>query len=459
MRDSAIVVGGGICGLMAALLLKQSFKKVMIIEQSERVGGLFCSVKDDSGAHYDMGSHIPNETGINELDTLLFGELESREHYWHVIEKLQSGNYFAGEWDLNSPFPDSHKLASEVYYQGCAELIQATSASGSPLILSYCEETLGKTFTQHIIKPILYKLYGKHTDLNTLTVAAGLFGFTRILAFEPDVANALKNIPTFDAKIGYQTQAHFHERQSKDNSKTPNYFYPLENKGIEAWVEYLVTKVKGAGVDIILSSSIEKIETNERQITGVKLVNKAEVLDCQLLFWSAPPFIALKALGLPLIFNKPELRTAIVFHLNFDLPLLDQKSHYLWVWDYQTDIFRLTLYPNLSTKSQHANLSAEILCRPEEVEQYDVDEIVTRLKKMHVVGEGATCISHVKQVIHGTFPVPTLEFEKNNQANFDTLKNSVDNIIISGRSGGKQWRQADVLVAAYNDINNYLSTE
>ena len=79
--------------------------------------------------------------------------LESREHYWHVIEKLQSGNYFAGEWDLNSQFPDSHKLASEVYYQGCAELIQATSAGGSPLILSYCEETLGKTFTQHIIKP------------------------------------------------------------------------------------------------------------------------------------------------------------------------------------------------------------------------------------------------------------------------------------------------------------------
>jgi phytoene dehydrogenase-like protein len=84
MRDSAIVVGGGVCGLMAALLLKQSFKKVTIIEQSERVGGLFRSIKDELGAYYDMGSHIPNATGIEALDTLLFGELENRDYYWHV---------------------------------------------------------------------------------------------------------------------------------------------------------------------------------------------------------------------------------------------------------------------------------------------------------------------------------------------------------------------------------------
>jgi protoporphyrinogen oxidase len=457
MKNHAVVVGGGICGLMAALLLKRSFSEVTLIEQSAEVGGLFRSVKDELGAYYDMGSHIPNETGIAELDEMLFGSNKEQLCTWNVIEKLKSGNYFGGEWDLNSPFADSKKLDKQVYQQGCAELIQSTAFSDSSLILPFCKETLGDTFTEHIVIPILQKLYGRHTDLSTLTMGAGLFGFTRILAFDAEVADVLKQLPVFDAKLGYQTLAHFEARQARDSSSTPRYYYPKTDHGIQTWVSMLAEKVTAAGVNILCESKITSLEMENKKVKKVYLANVTEPLSCDLLFWSAPPFIALQALCLPVVQNRPELRTAIVFHLNFDKPLNNQESHYLWVWDKDTDIFRLTLYPNLNPNSQFNTLSAEILCKPDEVDEYTLDLVLSDLREMKTIPENAQCISHIKQVIHNTFPVPTQSFEKNNELNYQTLESNVDNVIISGRSGGKQWRQADVLIAAYNEILDYIS--
>lgn len=457
MKNHAVVVGGGICGLMAALLLKRSFSEVTLIEQSAEVGGLFRSVKDELGAYYDMGSHIPNETGIAELDEMLFGSNKEQLSTWNVIEKLKSGNYFGGEWDLNSPFADSKKLDSQIYQQGCAELIQSTAFSDSSLILPFCKETLGDTFTEHIVIPILQKLYGRHTDLSSLTMGAGLFGFTRILAFDAEVADVLKQLPVFDAKLGYQTLAHFKARQARDCSSTPRYYYPKTDNGIQTWVSMLAEKVTDAGVNILCESKITSLEMENKKVKKVYLANVTEPLPCDLLFWSAPPFIALQALGLPVVQNRPELRTAIVFHFNFDKPLNNQESHYLWVWDKGTDIFRLTLYPNLNPNSQFNTLSAEILCKPDEVDEYTLDLVLSDLRDMKMIPENANCISHIKQVIHNTFPVPTQSFEKNNELNYQTLESNVDNVIISGRSGGKQWRQADVLIAAYNEILDYIS--
>jgi hypothetical protein len=219
----------------------------------------------------------------------------------------------------------------------------------------------------------------------------------------------------------------------------------------------LAEKVTAAGVNILCESKITSLEMENKKVKKVYLSNVTEPLPCDLLFWSAPPFIALQALGLPVVQNRPELRTAIVFHLNFDKPLNNQESHYLWVWDKNTDIFRLTLYPNLNPNSQFNTLSAEILCKPDEVDEYTLDLVLSDLREMKTIPENAQCISHIKQVIHNTFPVPTQSFEKNNELNYQTLESNVDNVIISGRSGGKQWRQADVLIAAYNEILDYIS--
>ena len=48
MRTCA-VVGGGICGITASILLRKHYDRVVLIEQSESLGGLLNSVADDAG--------------------------------------------------------------------------------------------------------------------------------------------------------------------------------------------------------------------------------------------------------------------------------------------------------------------------------------------------------------------------------------------------------------------------
>ncbi|MEC4089457.1 FAD-dependent oxidoreductase [Pseudoalteromonas rubra] len=448
--NQAVVVGGGICGMVAAVLLKQRFDQVVLIEQADTVGGLFCSVKDSSGAAYDMGSHIPNATGVAELDDILFADANSDS--WHKIARLCSGNYFEGSWDLNSPFPDASKLPQDIYQKGCGELINHTDLPESGLIYEYCANSLGIVFTESIVVPILRKLYGQDAPLKSLTMAAGLFGFTRILALPADVAATLKQLPAFDAKLGYQRESDFQQRKEQDNLSEVTYYYPTTGEGIGYWVTQLQKRVEQAGVEIITSERVAKIVHQSNKVTSLTLANSARTLACDFLFWSAPPFIALGAMGLTPARGQVTLRTALIFHLNFDLPLLDNKSHYLWVWDANSAIFRLTLYPNLTGKNQHHHLSAEILCSPDEVESFSESEIIEQLKLMGIVDPQAQCVSGQTQVINNTFPVPTTEFQAVNQQNYETLTGCVDNVVVSGRFSGKCWRQAEVLVEAYESI-------
>ncbi len=52
-----VVLGGGICGLAAGLVLAERGERVTLLEAQDFVGGLATTLRDSSGAGYDFGPH------------------------------------------------------------------------------------------------------------------------------------------------------------------------------------------------------------------------------------------------------------------------------------------------------------------------------------------------------------------------------------------------------------------
>ena len=74
VEKTAIITGSGMAGIVRALLLKRKFEKVSLIEKKSDLGGLLYSYKTDGG-EFDYGTHFLRDTGVSELDEILFGDM------------------------------------------------------------------------------------------------------------------------------------------------------------------------------------------------------------------------------------------------------------------------------------------------------------------------------------------------------------------------------------------------
>ncbi|QTL34228.1 NAD(P)-binding protein [Pseudoalteromonas viridis] len=450
----AVVVGGGVCGLVAAYLLSKHFEQVILIEQSERCGGLLNSVHDASGIYYDQGTHIPNPTGVDELDDFLFSlPTQAPDFNWINIPELRTGNYFRGQWDLETQTIDARKLPVHLYHQGVGQLMSCTSEPGGQDIKSYCEDFIGELFFEHLVKPVIDKLYGEQEDYESLTArnSVNYFGATRLLALDPTTTAQLKQLPIFDMKLGYHSRQAYQERLAQDNIPEPHYLYPDSEKGVQAWVDLLVNKIEKAGVRIVTGQQITAMNQEGNRISQVSL-GEQEVLDCDFIYWSAPPVFALKLLGDYTSTSRPRFRTANIFHYTFDKPISNTQSHYLWVWDPETPIFRITLYGNINSARANS-LSAEVLSDKEEAVSIGDEQILADLIKMGLIDASARVVSNTRQIIHHTFPVPTFDFQQNVTSQYEQLHQQADNLVISGRFSGHYWLLNDILNNTYESIN------
>lgn len=453
--SSYVVVGAGICGLTAAILLAKRFDKVILVEQAPHCGGLLQTVTDDAGHSYDQGTHIPETTGIKEIDDILFCEQHSQK--WQPIDKLRTGNYFAGSWDLNTQTIDARKLPLDLYHHGLGEFMDCTDIPKDLDIEAYLTKSLGSTFYQELALPVIRKLYGQDVDPSTLTAKTGVnyFGAGRIIASNQRLTALLKQDAVFDAKLGFHHQAEYESQLRQKGVTLPEFYYPTTGQRVQFWTDSLLQKAKELGVEVLTSTSVTKIDHANGKIHGLKLSND-RVIDCGFLFWSVPPVFALKAAELEIKKANVSFRTAHLLHYTFDTQLLNTQSHYIWNWDPAIPFFRATLYQNLSADPLF-QVTLEYLSGAQDHHKYGLEEGMKDLLKMGLISPETKLVSSLEQKIDNTFPLPTFEFEQATQNNYDALNNTLDNIVISGRFSGQCWLQGDVLRKAYHDINALIS--
>jgi protoporphyrinogen oxidase len=453
---NCVVVGGGLCGLFASIRLADKFDQVYIIEKDNQCGGLLRSVKDDRGIVYDLGTHVPDQTLIPEIDEILFGTKEEIGKTWNELGVLKSGNFFSGKWNLENPTPDSRLLPQDIYEKGIVELISRTEPSHADDIVTYLVDTIGPTFTNEIAAPVVKKLYD--ADPTTLTTATSVmyFGLFRVIAFTREVSNKLKELEAFDLKLGYHNLKDNLERLDRDNVKFGENYYPKMNVGVYSWIQRLQRLAEEKGVIILNNESVKKIIHNGNLIKSVVLDSNGETIDLEFLLWTVPPVFALKAAGIRVPKANLTFRTANIFHYSYDKPLLDQTSHYLWNWDGSYKGFRITLYPNMQPDIQPPlnNVTIEALSSKEEADGITLEHMHDEMVRMGLVAEDAIILSQLKQTTHDTFPVPTFEFERAVKNNYNQLCEAFDNVFIAGRFGGKNWFHRDVVTEVYNEINH-----
>lgn len=113
---TAVVVGGGITGILSALILKDHVENVYLIEKEEKCGGLLRSVQNEQGVNFDLGTHIPAETLTSSVDKYLFDGMENGD--WNVIPILEVGNVFCGKLYDESQYVYTPFLPREKYEKG-----------------------------------------------------------------------------------------------------------------------------------------------------------------------------------------------------------------------------------------------------------------------------------------------------------------------------------------------------
>jgi len=439
MKKNAVVVGGGIVGITSALLLKEKFEHVYLIEKASDIGGLLNSIQSNS-SYFDFGTHIPALTGQEKVDSLLF-ELDESFPGWHSIPYLKVANYFGSQWNPESPLVDIRSLKDN-YPAALEQFLTLPEANpNEPNLGKFIENYFGKIIADEVYRPIFKKLHG--TDISNLSQKI-LYNFClhRIIALDSKTTKELKTLPKFDSKLGFHSYTDVPEN---------NYRYPKSQKGCGEWISALRRKLVDSGITIINDAEITNIEVFNRKINSLTV--KGEKIQCDQLIWTIPP-IFLQKLTNSFTPNgsKPVLRTATLINIKLEKPVL-RDNHYVFVWDPNIDIFRITFYKNLRYHTEPNNLlSVEYLSDgPLEIEGL-IQKTYDQLLKMEILDEGNKILEALPLNLGPAFPVMSPEFIKNSLETKNFLEDRFSNLNILGKSGGKNFLLNNLLLDAYEDI-------
>ena len=440
-----IVVGGGVSGIVSAILLRKRYNNVCIIEKENELGGLYNSISCDLGVSFDHGSHFLRSTGIKELDEIILRGVTPRS--WRVLGNLRGGSYYGSQLNKNSPFLDLRCLSRKIYYKGMAELINCTNMN---VKYNNLEEqligTFGKLLTEQLFRPIISnKYYG--CPLNELSVNSHkVLGLSKLLGFSAQATREIKKIPLYDEKLGFHSS-------SEGNSNLKNY-YPIKG-GIGNWIDLLKRQMINFNIKIITGANISQVKIEDNKINSI-LLNDRRQIDCDLVAWTIPTLAFLKAAGISTNSETEAIQSLYtsVYHFVFD-KLLITDLHYIQCYQSEFKTFRVTLYPNFQRNGTNLfNLTAEVVSTsPPDLEVLS-KIVISELVKIGIVPENLEPLYRFSDIILNGFPLPSIKLDKRNKDYLRQAKKSCDNIHFFGRGIGGYFTTNPILIDVYQRIKN-----
>ncbi len=259
----AIVIGGGMGGLVAAGLLAKQGKKVLLLEKEQKVGG-YVSGFWREGFYFDAtGAFVPaalpgtefhrilSELGV--IDTIEFLPIET---IWNVYPDFKLKLHYQDP----SAYIAGVKRQFPAYENALARYETLTRDLGREF-LAFESAPFWKRVMLPLFFPTLFRCARKsHGDILRL-----------FFDNHPDITLALSALPTAlpPSLLSYVFVAVLWAKVLKDGV-----FYP--KGGMKVLSETIERGVKGLGVEISLGAKVDRILTKGRRAIGVRLSNGDE---------------------------------------------------------------------------------------------------------------------------------------------------------------------------------------
>lgn len=445
---SAVVVGGGISGLLSAIKLKDLVESVYLIEKEEKCGGLLQSIKNDKGVYFDMGTHIPAETLIKEVDDILFNSMDIEN--WNILPNLDVGNVFCGKLYNKSPYVYTPYMSGDKYSKGLVELLACTQNKvDRSNLFTYSNGYFGETFTNEIFAPLMKKLLGEELK-NLHPIALHLFNYNRLIPGDEKMARELKKSPVYEEKLAFSS---FNE-QVAPNRK----FYPKNRVGIELWVDQLVKQAEQKGVEILTGTTINSIRHENTKLNQITLQD-GTTISLDLLVWTTAPAVLMKLADIQVKSTPPVFRKMTLHNYVFNQPFLTD-NHYVYCSDEQVDAFRVTLYPNIHPSNGQKppyNCTVEVLT-DQDVDVTIINEkVIEELKEMKIVSGNAEVLYKDFIEIKNGFPIVTNDFIEAVQHQKEMVNQHLKNVLLVGKASGEVFFINEALIDAKNKIEAYFN--
>ena len=441
---TAIVAGGGIAGLLAAKLLARKHERVLLVERDASCGGLLGSIHNDDGINFDHGAHVLSETGVAEVDALLYGNLNEAD--WRCFNVLRAGNWFGGAMNRSSPFPDARRLGTEALHVALDELAHAASVhheSPPATLAEALHRRFGPTLASRVAGPAVRKQLGVEPEqLHPLTP----FAIRRLICGNAEESRRLKQDPRFSEPLAYASY--------EEGVGTLLHRYPRAG-GIGQWVDGFVEGLQDDGVEIACSRTITAVTHSGGKVTSVTLDDGRDIT-CAMLAWTLPAAMLLRAASIPFESKPPLARPIGLFHLVFDMPFGDPNYH-VTCYDEALHTFRVTLYPNLRDQPQQApyNCTVEVIGNTGADFSALLPQVVEELKQMGITPSSAQLVSSMVRVVPMGFPATTHELMATNAALADRAQEHLRNVELLGRARCPPFFTTDVLIEVYRKLSKH----
>ena len=425
-----VVVGGGISGLLAALLLAESGKhaQVHLVEREAEIGGLLRSFDYGEYGRFDYGMHNMYETGIAELDALLLGLLPEQD--WQLLkgEKRDvAGLFFNGHLQFNSLYMDLRKLPRDVYERCMAGFfanLGPDDGRTADNAYHYAAKRFGKPITDLAVAPAIGKLF-KRDAAEMDVMASMLTSIDRVILFDEQQMRDLMKSSLLGARLAYTEQRNLPPERSSGRMG----YYP-RSYGMYQVVDAFRRRLLAAGARIVTGAQVRRIGREGTRITEIDIAYGSSVetiVNVAGMYWTAGLPALAPLLGISLqgvAFDRP-LRTVAV-NLLLDRDTKMEDLYYFYCYDRGLDTFRVTNFSGYCAGARRAGgtpICVELLVEDVGNEVHDyAGQALKELEHFDILAPGTKPLFIKAEPLAYGFPMPTLR----NVAALHSMRERID---------------------------------